>query len=147
MRKASRHRDGHGTLAELNITPLLDLVFVLLVIFIISTPQLVNELELNLPTADKKDAPKSAPPKLTRIIVQPDGSFNLDGAVFTLESLRPKLEEVKAERRAESGEPNVVIRGFGEAEYQRVIDLLDLLQQLEITKIGLATDVLTPAGG
>lgn len=143
MRKRKRHDDGHGTLAELNITPLLDLVFVLLVIFIISTPQLVNELELNLPTADKKDAPKNAPPKLTRIVVQPDGSFNVEGTVFTLETLKPRLLQIKGE----AGEPNVVIRGFAEAEYQKVIDLLDLLQQLEITKIGLATDVLTPAGG
>ena len=76
-------------------------------------------------------------------IVQPDGSFNLDGTVFTLQTLRPRLEEVKAEL----GEPNVVIRGFSDTEYQKVIDLLDLLQQVGITKIGLATDVLSAVGG
>jgi hypothetical protein len=48
---------GHGTMAELNITPLLDLVFVLLVIFIITTPQLMNNLEMTLPSG--KPPPKS----------------------------------------------------------------------------------------
>jgi biopolymer transport protein ExbD len=43
-------RRGHSTLNELNITPLLDLVFVLLVIFIITTPQMVNNLEMFLPS-------------------------------------------------------------------------------------------------
>ena len=63
-------REGHGSLNELNITPLLDLVFVLLVIFIITTPQLTNSLEINLPSGKppppKPDAPK---PKINRIIV------------------------------------------------------------------------------
>jgi biopolymer transport protein ExbD len=54
MKKTSSRR--HGTMAELNITPLLDLVFVLLVIFIITTPQLMNNLELNLPSG--KTPPK-----------------------------------------------------------------------------------------
>ncbi len=48
MKKTTQRH--HGTMAELNITPLLDLVFVLLVIFIITTPQLMNNLELNLPS-------------------------------------------------------------------------------------------------
>ena len=59
---------GHSTMHELNITPLLDLVFVLLVIFIITTPQLVNNLEINLPSgkpppADNKPKPKEVEPE------------------------------------------------------------------------------------
>ena len=59
-------RRGHHTLNELNITPLLDLVFVLLVIFIITTPQLVNNLEMFLPSGKPlppadPNAPKPKP--------------------------------------------------------------------------------------
>ena len=61
LKKTSRR--AHNTMSELNITPLLDLVFVLLVIFIITTPQLVNNLEINLPSpkppvADNQPKPK-----------------------------------------------------------------------------------------
>src|SRR6185369_15704579 len=58
----------HSSLNELNITPLLDLAFVLLVIFIITTPQLSNDLEMNLPSAKKAKAP-ATPPKIARIVV------------------------------------------------------------------------------
>ena len=58
-------RKHHGTMTELNITPLLDLVFVLLVIFIITTPQLVNNLDINLPSGKPpKEKPKVEPTAL-----------------------------------------------------------------------------------
>src|ERR1035438_2524406 len=67
MKKASRY--AHSTLNELNITPLLDLVFVLLVIFIITTPQMMNNLEMTLPSGkppqSKPDQPK---PKINKIV-------------------------------------------------------------------------------
>ena len=55
MKKTSQR--GHSTMNELNITPLLDLVFVLLVIFIITTPQMINALQMNLPSSDKPEPP------------------------------------------------------------------------------------------
>ncbi len=68
MKKSARAH--HGVLLnELNITPLLDLVFVLLVIFIITTPQMMNNLEMTLPSS-KPPAPKpdERKPKFTRYI-------------------------------------------------------------------------------
>ena len=83
-------RDGHGSLNELNITPLLVLVFVLLVICIITTPQLTNSLEINLPSgkppAAKSDAPK---PKINRIVVDDRGQAFLNREPFTIPVLRP----------------------------------------------------------
>ena len=73
MRKFSK---GHHTsLNELNITPLLDLAFVLLVIFIITTPQLSNDLEMNLPSP-KKDKPASPPPRINRITVEASADWH-----------------------------------------------------------------------
>src|SRR5260370_9213748 len=73
MKKYSKSH--HGTMHELNITPLLDLAFVLLVIFIITTTPMVNDLDLNLPT--RNPAPKAAPQKTTYIIDEPDGRIFL----------------------------------------------------------------------
>ena len=125
---------GHGTMTELNITPLLDLVFVLLVIFIITTPQLVNNLEMNLPSG-KPPAPKKEKPKITRIEVAANSQITLNGEIVTVPQLREKLEELKAD----NPDLPVVVKGADEVEYQGMVAVLDTLQQLAITKVGLAT--------
>lgn len=130
-------RPHHGSLTEVNITPLLDLVFVLLVIFIITTPQLTNSLEVNLPSGKqpppKPDIPK---PKLNRILVNEQGQPFLNGAAIGLVPLKEKLQQLKAA----DPELGVVVEGSDDAEYQNMVDVLDILQQLDITKVGLATE-------
>ncbi|MGC3960034.1 MAG: biopolymer transporter ExbD [Verrucomicrobiota bacterium] len=130
-------RDGHGSMNELNITPLLDLVFVLLVIFIITTPQLTNSLEINLPSGKppppNPDAPK---PKINRIVVDDQGRAFLNREYFTTEGLKAKLSQMKAA----DPEFGVVVEGSEEVDYQNMINVLDVLQQLDITKVGLATE-------
>jgi biopolymer transport protein ExbD len=127
-------RRGHGTMTELNITPLLDLVFVLLVIFIITTPQLVNNLEMNLPSG-KPPPPKKDKPKITRIEIAANGAITLDGSTVTLRELKDKL----AALRDQNPDLPVVVKGSDEVEYQGMVSVLDTLQQLDITKVGLAT--------
>jgi biopolymer transport protein ExbD len=132
VRKFSK---GHHTsLNELNITPLLDLAFVLLVIFIITTPQLSNDLEMNLPSP-KKDKPASPPPKINRITVEASGRVTLNDEVMELPILKQTLVAMKASDR----DTTVVVRGAADVDYQRVINVLDALQQADITKVGLAT--------
>ena len=134
MKKTSRSQ--HSSMNELNITPLLDLAFVLLVIFIITTPQLVNNLELNLPTAQVPPPQTREPAKPHQITVAATGTLSLNGQSLTLEQLRGSLTALKA------GNPEValVIKGARDADYQHVIRVLDLIQQLDITKMGLATE-------
>jgi biopolymer transport protein ExbD len=130
-------RTHHGSLAELNITPLLDLVFVLLVIFIITTPQLTNSLQVNLPSgkapAPKPETPK---PKIHRIKVDEKGQAFLDGAALDLAELKRALASQKADDPAFA----VVVEGADETDYQSMVNVLDILQQLDITKVGLATE-------
>ena len=73
MKIGESHSRGQTTLAELNITPLLDLVFVLLVIFIITTPQMMNNLEMTLPSG-KPPPPTKEQPKINKIDVQSDAT-------------------------------------------------------------------------
>ena len=133
MKKFSKGH--HSSLNELNITPLLDLAFVLLVIFIITTPQLSNNLEMNLPSAKKPNKP-ATPPKVSRIVVEVDGSMTLNGQHIELPALKQSLFAMKAN----DPETSVVVKGAGEVDYQGVIRVLDLLQQADITKVGLATE-------
>jgi biopolymer transport protein ExbD len=125
----------HNSLNELNITPLLDLAFVLLVIFIITTPQLSNDLEMNLPSP-QKEKPPSPPPKINRIVVDTTGQITLNDQVMQLPALRQTLVAMKSA----DPETTVVVKGAGDVDYQSVIGVLDALQQADITKVGLATE-------
>jgi biopolymer transport protein ExbD len=127
-------RRGHGTMTELNITPLLDLVFVLLVIFIITTPQLMNNLQINLPSGQPpKEKPKVEP---TRIEVSAQGQIMLDNSPVT----QPQLKEKLAALKTADPELGVVVKGADETDYQIMVAVLDTLRQLDITKMGMATE-------
>lgn len=134
MKKTSRSQ--HGTLNELNITPLLDLAFVLLVIFIITTPQLVNHLEMALPSGHQPPAnPDQPKPEIQRIAVEASGQLRLNNTPLTLTSLKSNLERIKTQ----DPELAVVVQGADDVDYQSMIGVLDVLRQLDITKVGLAT--------
>jgi biopolymer transport protein ExbD len=132
MKKTSKSH--HSSLNELNITPLLDLVFVLLVIFIITTPQMMNNLEMNLPSGNP---PKNKDkPKVNNITVNPNGDTFLNGEYVTMTALREKLQAIEQDDPS----PSVVVKGSDNVDYQHMINVLDILQQLDITKVGLATE-------
>ena len=120
---------------ELNITPLLDLVFVLLVIFIITTPQMMNNLEMTLPSP-KPPPPTKEKPKINKIDVAASGQITLNDRAVTVTELKADLQAMK------TSDPDlkVVVKGADEADYQNMIAVLDVLRQLDITKIGLATE-------
>jgi len=137
MKKSSRTR--HSSLNELNVTPLLDLVFSLLIIFIITTPQLMNNLEMTLPAGEPPPPDPGAPiPQITQIEVAADGQTYLNRAPITVDQLRHRLQQLKTT----DPDPAVVVKGADAVDYQHMIDVLDILQQLDITKVGLATETV-----
>ena len=132
LKKTSRSQ--HSSLNELNITPLLDLVFVLLVIFIITTPQMMNNLEMNLPSP-KPPPPQKDKPKVNRIVVDEKGQTFLNDQAVTVAQLKTDLQQMKSD----NPDLSVVVKGADNVDYQNMINVLDVLQQLDITKVGLAT--------
>jgi biopolymer transport protein ExbD len=136
MKKYSENK--HQTLSELNITPLLDLAFVLLVIFIITTAPAVNDMEIALPSAASR--PKERPSKANYITVDNSGKIFLNQFPLNEEQLLAKLVEF----RQQDPDLNVVVRGDSRIQYQKIIGVLDLLVSAKVTKVGLATE---PAAG
>src|SRR5580658_447520 len=112
MKKTSRSH--HSSLSELNITPLLDLVFVLLVIFIITTPQMMNNLEMTLPSGNP---PKTKDkPKVNNIVVDANGNTFFNDQFVTMDDLRSKLEDVEQYDPS----PSVVVKGADNVDYQHM---------------------------
>jgi biopolymer transport protein ExbD len=132
MKKCSKSH--HHALAELNITPLLDLAFVLLVIFIITTTPIVNDLDIDLPSAAKR--PKDPKSKVNYVTVESDGTMYLNKDTVDVASLHEKLVAL----RLEDPDLNVVVRGSARTKYQRIVNVMDVLQQANVGKVNLATE-------
>ena len=137
MKKYSKTH--HHSLSELNITPLLDLAFVLLVIFIITTTPMVNDLDLNLPSATSR--PKDAPKKPNYVTVDGSGKIFLNMKPVDL----PGLQQLLVQLRADDPDLSVVVRGDSKIQYQSIVNVLDILQQANVTKVGLSTEPVTKA--
>jgi biopolymer transport protein ExbD len=118
---------------EINITPMLDLAYVLLVIFIIMTTATVQGISVNLPKASQ--APSLAKPQTKSITITQDGTIYLDTYPVTMQDLESRLQGYKAA----NPELPVVVKADGMIAYQKVVDVLDLLGRLEITQLGLVT--------
>jgi len=118
---------------EINITPMLDLAYVLLVIFIIMTTATVQGIKVNLPKASAQ--PSLAENKTKAITISGDGTIYLDTFPVTMTELENTLRQYKA---ANPSLP-VIIKADASIPYQRVVDVLDLLGRLEITQLGLVT--------
>ena len=119
---------------DINITPMLDLAYVLLVIFILMTTASVQGMKVVLPRSGKT-ADSLAKPKMKAITVTNQGRISLDAAPVSLQELEQKLSAHKASN------PNftVVIRGDTTAAYQGIMDVFEVVGRLGITEVGLAT--------
>jgi biopolymer transport protein ExbD len=132
MKKCST--TAHHTLTELNITPLLDLAFVLLVIFILTTTPLANDIDLNLPTAAKHQ--KDPPHMAHYITVQADGTLWLDKGKVDKEGLQNDLLNL----RIDDPDISVIVRGDSKTKYRQIRNVMDVCQQVNVTKVDLATE-------
>jgi biopolymer transport protein ExbD len=121
---------------DINVTPMLDLAYVLLIIFIVMTTATVQGMKVNLPKASA--APSLSQQTTKAITVGNDGKIYLDTIPVTL----PELEQRLIQQKAITPEFPVVLRGDAQTQYQNVMDVLDLLGRLSITQVGLATKPL-----
>jgi biopolymer transport protein ExbD len=121
---------------DINVTPMLDLAYVLLVIFIIMTTASVQGVKVNLPKAS--NSPSLAKPQTKAITVTETGQMFLDTYPVTMEELEQRLRELKAVNPSFP----VVIKGDAKVHYEKVMAVLDLMGRLDITQLGLVTQRL-----
>jgi biopolymer transport protein ExbD len=133
MRRYSQ-RQSLSTLSEINITPLLDLAFVLLIIFMITTPLLENSMNLVIPSSSAKNPPINRSQVQTISIDRTD-TIRFNNQVVDLETLTAQLGELKEK----NPDVAIVIRPDRELPVQKLIAMMDALQRMGITKVGIAT--------
>lgn len=118
---------------EINVTPMLDLAYVLLVIFIIMTTASVQGISVDLPKASA--APSLGKPQTKAVTITAEGKIYLDTYPVTISELESRLQQYKA---ANPDLP-VVIKGDARIQYDKVIEVMDVMQRLQITHLGLVT--------
>ena len=133
MRRYSQ-RTSLTTLSEINITPLLDLAFVLLIIFMITTPLLENSMNLVIPSSGATTPPITSS-QVQTISIDRTETIRFNNQVVDPETLSARLVELKRT----NPDVAVVIRPDRELPVQKLVSLMDALRRAQITKVGIAT--------
>ncbi|MGH6649363.1 ExbD/TolR family protein [Aquabacterium sp.] len=126
-------KEGNQPYDEINVTPMLDLAYVLLVVFIIMTTASVQGIKVQAPLTQA--ANNLAKPQTKGITITADGQVYLDAYPVSMDQLQSTLAQYKA------ANPNlpVVLKADAATQYDKVMEVLEIAKRLDITEIGLAT--------
>jgi biopolymer transport protein ExbD len=127
-------RQSLSTLSEINVTPLLDLAFVLLIIFMITTPLLESSMNLVIPSSGATNRPINSS-QVQTVSIDRNETIQFNNQVVNVETLTTQLIQLK------QANPDlaIVIRPDRELPVQKLITLMDALRRAQITKVGIAT--------
>lgn len=118
---------------DINVTPMLDLAYVLLVIFIIMTTASVQGVKVDLPKTTSSAS--LAKPGTKAVTISERGDLYLDAYPVSLELLETRLQQLKAP----GGSVPVVVKGDGRVHYAKVMEVLEMLKRIDIADVGLVT--------
>lgn len=118
---------------SINVTPMLDLAYVLLVIFIIMTTASVQGLKINLPKPSNKPSLVQKEVRIVQIL--PNGALLLNGAAITMDELRMRLVAALAK----DPDTSLMIKGDPQAQYEKVMEIIDMAADIRLGNVGLVT--------
>ena len=123
-----------AVMSEINMTPLVDVMLVLLIIFIVTVPVMKHSLEIDLPkisTAQQLDKPD-----VVKLSVDAKGGYKINGAPVSDEALKKELDEMATHHP----QPVMHIYGDKQVAYERVINVMGMANKAGIEKVGFVTD-------
>ena len=137
-------KDSPGAVGDINVTPLIDVVLVLLIIYMVVTPIMINKMSVNLPEKTETLPEDSVPDDQILAATCEDGTFTLNREQMPLNTLIDKVRKKILRKRAKGKKGVVFVDGHPEASYEHMVDLMDAIReagnQAEIkVKIGLAS--------
>lgn len=139
---AMSNANSGGPMSEINVTPMVDVLLVLLIIFMIMAPLLQHPIKVDLPDANLN----KAPPKISQpmdLAIRADGSLYLDDSQVTLQELKARL----AVAAQASPQPQVQIRADKTVEYRNIWDVMSSAKSVGIVHLGFITATIKPGGG
>ncbi len=136
MARKFHRKDRLSALTEINVTPLIDLAFALLIIFMVTTPLLEQTIDVNLPLESSKTQSESRE-TFQAITIDQTGNYFWDNQRVTPEQLGARLDALVTE----SAPPVLSIRADAGLPYQAVVTVIDMIKQRNLSKISLDTKV------
>ncbi len=133
MRRFS-NRNALHTVTELNVTPLLDLCFVLLIIFMITTPMMENSVDLVVPSSSTANM-QVKPSEVQRIEMDRNDVIKLNDQITSLAELEPRLAALKAS----DPQVSVIVRPDRDLAIQKFVTVMDVLKRVGIGRVGVMT--------
>jgi biopolymer transport protein TolR len=138
LKKGGAHSSAHTTLSEINVTPFVDVMLVLLIVFMVSAPLLQQGIDVNLPKVKADSLPQTEEPIVLTVINSQN--FKLDGKTISKSTLQSKLEKL-----ARSGNrPQVLVQADKKVAYGTVIEVMADIKNAGIKQVGLVTSPLDP---
>jgi biopolymer transport protein ExbD len=126
--------DDKGSMSDINMTPLVDVMLVLLIIFIIAVPVITHSVKVDLPRAD--NTPNDVKPETINLSVTNDGKVFWNETTVSFEELPQRL----AAEAARQPQPEIHIRGDRKVPYEDVIKVMAAVQRAGILKLGFVTE-------
>ncbi len=126
-----RNDRGRSVMSEINVTPLVDVMLVLLIIFMVTAPLLQQGLDVNLPEASGKSLP---PEERLTIIINKDGEIHLNDTLMGLKELEVKLMALK------ENSPTVYLKADRDVSYGIVVRVMAAVRKAGIEQLGMITE-------
>lgn len=146
-RRLGQHEDAHaktGAMADINITPLIDVMLVLLIIFMVVTPLAQRGLDISLPQPPPPNQPEQKTPPNQVVLGLEEGAITVNKNPVPLEELGSRLRDIFQAR----SDKTIFVRATGAIPYGRVVQAMDIAKGAGVERIGIISDkMIEEAGG
>jgi biopolymer transport protein ExbD len=146
-RRLAEHEDAHassGAMADINITPLIDVMLVLLIIFMVVTPLAQMGLDISLPQPPPPNQPEQQSKSNQVVLALEEGVITVNKSPVAIEELEARLRDVYQSR----SDKTIFVRATGTVPYGRVVQAMDLAKAAGVERIGIISDkMIEEAGG
>ena len=131
---------GRSVMSEINVTPFVDVMLVLLVIFMVTTPILYQGVDVNLPRTESRVMPPLDREKKVVVTINSAGEIFIEKEQYSLTELRLEIRRLMSEQGKEVREEDVFLRADTSVSYGTVVETMSEIRNAGVTKLGLITE-------
>lgn len=133
-------KEGRSVMSEINVTPFVDVMLVLLVIFMVTTPILYQGVDVNLPKTESRPMPSLDRERKVVVTLNKNGEIFIEKERYTLDQLRIEIRKLMAGKGKNLTDEDVFLRADSSVPYGTVVEVMSEIRNAGVQKIGLITE-------